>query len=179
MAGTKSRGAGRRPPRQVWMHRFLAALSETSNVSGAARRAGVDTSTVYKARREDAAFNRQWQVALAEGYDNLEMDLLHRLRIGQLEDGKAQARRKYDNAIALRLLTAHREAVGRQRGVRANEDEEAIIRSLNDKLEKMRERQAATHPADPSGGTTVDVEVRAAISALVTSLRQVGIFPLE
>lgn len=147
MAKSRRGPVRRRPPKSVWMPKFLAALSETSNVSGAARRAEVDTSVVYKARREDAEFNRQWQVALAEGYDNLEMDLLHRLRIGQLEGGKAQARRKYDNAIAFRLLTAHREAVGRQRAIRSNEDEEAILRSLNAKLEKMRERQLAAEAA--------------------------------
>ncbi|MBO6527192.1 hypothetical protein [Erythrobacter sp.] len=153
MANSKKGSARRRPPKSVWMPKFLAALSETSNVSGAARRAEIDTSAVYKERRENAEFNRQWQVALAEGYDNLEMDLLHRLRIGQLEGGKAQARRKYDNAIAFRLLTAHRETVSRQRAIRSNEDEEAIIRSLNAKLEKMRQRQLAAEARNEATGS--------------------------
>ncbi len=133
----------KRPPKNVWQPAFLSALSESSNVSAAARKARVETSTVYKARREEAEFNRKWQKALAEGYDNLEMDLLRRLRTGQLEGGKVKARRKFDNAIAFRLLTAHREAVGRQRAIRSAEDEEAIIQSINDKLEKMRQRQLA------------------------------------
>lgn len=125
----------------------MNALSETSNIANAARKAGVDTSTVYKERRKNAEFNRRWHEALAEGYDNLEMDLLHRLRIGQLEGGKAQARRKYDNAIAFRLLTAHRDSVSRQRAIRANEDEETIILSLTSKLEKMRQRQLTAEAA--------------------------------
>ena len=151
MAGSE-KARSPHPPKNVWQPKFLAALSESSNVSAAAKKAGVDTFTVYKARREEAEFNRKWQVALAEGYDNLEMDLLHRLRIGQLEGGKVQARRKFDNAIAFRLLTAHREAVGRQRAIRSNEDEEAIIKSINDKLEKMRERRlAAAQDAEGQG----------------------------
>lgn len=129
----------RRAP-TTWRETFLAALSETSNVAGAARTARIAKAAVYKARRNEAEFNRRWQIALAEGYDNLEFDLLHRLRIGHLDGGKAQARRKYDNAVALRLLTAHREAVGRQRAVRADEDEEAIIRSINAKIEQMKRR---------------------------------------
>lgn len=139
-------GKGKRPRKRApkhWKENFLNALSETSNITSAARKAGVDTSTVYKERRRNAEFNRRWHEALAEGYDNLEMDLLHRLRIGQLEGGKAQARRKYDNAIAFRLLTAHRDSVSRQRAIRANEDEETIIASLTAKLEKMRQRQLA------------------------------------
>ncbi len=152
----------RRAP-ATWRETFLAALSETSNVSGAARKAKVDKASVYKARRNEAEFNRRWQAALAEGYDNLEFDLLHRLRIGQLDGGKAQARRKYDNAGALRLLSAHREAVGRQRAVRADEDEEAIIRSINAKIEQMKRRdeEAKRLLAPGAAEDTAEVENRA------------------
>jgi transcriptional antiterminator Rof (Rho-off) len=34
---------------------------------------------VYDTRRNNA-FARKWQAALCEGYDNLEMELLYRLR---------------------------------------------------------------------------------------------------
>lgn len=152
MGKAKSAEARKKPPKNVWMPLFLAALSESSNVSASAKKAGIDSFTVYKTRREDAAFNRRWQVALAEGYDNLEMDLLRRLRVGQLEGGPAKARRKFDNAIAFRLLTAHREAVGRQRAIRSNEDEEAIIKSINDKLERMKQRQIAAEQAAEAEG---------------------------
>ncbi|MDG5748254.1 hypothetical protein P8Q88_08670 [Qipengyuania sp. XHP0207] len=133
----------KRPPRQ-WKDKFLAELARTSNVAAAARKANVDPGAVYKARRSDAEFYRNWQEALAEGYDNLEMDLLRRLRIGELTGGgPTKSRRKFDNAIAFRLLAAHREAVGRQKALRANEDEDAIIASINEKLSKMRERRLA------------------------------------
>lgn len=131
-------------PAKGWEKVFLAHLAQTSNVSGAARAAVVDTSTVYKTRRTDPEFNRAWQEALAEGYDNLEMDLIRRLRVGELTGGgPAKSRRKYDNAIAFRLLAAHRETVGRQRALRANDDEDAIIASIDAKLERMRQRQMA------------------------------------
>lgn len=127
-----------------WRDLFLAELAVTSNVSAAARKIGAETSKIYKTRREEPEFYRKWQEALAEGYDNLEMDLLRRLRIGELTGGgPTKSRRKYDNAIAFRLLSAHREAVGRQKALRANEDEDAIIASINEKLTRMRDRREA------------------------------------
>lgn len=36
---------------------------------------------------------------------------------------------------------------------------------------------AALEPAEPTGGTTVDAEARAAIAALISALRHSGIFP--
>lgn len=138
------RVAKRRMAKTVWQPVFLAELGKTSNVASAAREAKIDVSTVYKARRSEASFFRLWQEALAEGYDNLEMEMVRRLRVGELAGGgAAKAHRKFDNAIAFRLLAAHREAVGRQRGLRANEDEDEVLASINAKLEKMRERQLA------------------------------------
>ena len=143
---------GKRLPKG-WKDKFLTEQAQTSNVSAAARKAGVETTAVYKTRRSDAEFYRHWQEALAEGHDNLEMDLLRRLRIGELTGGgPAKSRRKYDNAIAFRLLSAHREAVGRQKALRANQDEDAIIQSINEKLSKMRKRQLAMRESvDESG----------------------------
>ena len=143
----------RRKTPSNWRDTFIAELALTSNVSAAARTAGADPSSVYKARRNEPEFYRRWQEALAEGYDNLEMDLLRRLRIGELTGGgPTKSRRKYDNAIAFRLLAAHREAVGRQKAMRANEDEDAIIASINAKLTKMRERRQAMREAVEENG---------------------------
>lgn len=142
---------GKRPRKRAsayWRETFLAALSETSNVTKAADKANVDTSKVYKERRASAEFNRRWQEALAEGYDNLELDLLHRLRTGHLEGGKAQARRKYDNAIAFRLLTAHRDTVSRQRAIRnSGSIASAWSKSLCAALASHRLDQPATNCA--------------------------------
>ena len=120
---------------------FLTRLAETSNVSAAAQEAGLTTATVYAARREDPEFARRWYVALAEGYDNLEMDLLARLRDGRMEEVDAEGnRRKFDFATALRCLSAHRENVAREKGRRTLAEEAATIQSINAKIDALRAR---------------------------------------
>ena len=81
----RSRALARLSVRPKSMKPFLAELANSSNVSAAARKGKVDTSTIYERRRKDAEFNREWQVALCEGYDNLELETLFRLRIGEIE----------------------------------------------------------------------------------------------
>jgi len=150
-----------KPPRRAsarcdalpaWSAEFLGALAETSNVTAAAKRAGIATSTAYDARRASAAFNRVWQKALCEGYDNLELELLDRLRKGEVKpaSGARRGTRSYDNATAFRLLVAHRESAARQRAVRDDEDTEAILLSINAKLETIRLRKrTVTEAAAP------------------------------
>ncbi len=131
-----------------WRAPFLEQLSETSNVSAAARKAGTDTNTVYRVRREDPEFAEKWRDALCEGYDNLEMDLLYRLRAGELESAKASAgkerrNRKYDNGIGFRLLMAHRNTVSQERARRDDLNEEAVLASINAKIDRMKAREKA------------------------------------
>lgn len=142
--------ATRKPNRRVWQKIFIDELANSSNVSAAARAAGVVTSTAYEARRSDPEFNRNWQVALCEGYDNLEMDLLHRLRTGEVKPASGAKRgiRAFDNATAFRLLSAHRDSAARQRSVRSDADAEAIIVSINSKLSAMRQRWLASRNSD-------------------------------
>ena len=144
---------GRRGNTQ-WRKDFLAELARTSNVTASARKAGITVSTAYKTRRSETRFAREWFEALCEGYDNLEMDLLHRLREGELEGStaKPKARRKYDNATAFRLLAAHRAAVVRQRSRREDQDEEAVYASITAKLETMRQRLTALPALLPNAG---------------------------
>lgn len=119
-----------------WRVRFLEALAETSNVTASAIRANVPIRTVYKARREEAAFAAKWREALHEGYDNLEMELLGHLR-------NAQPERKMDVAAAMRLLVAHRETVARERALREDDDEQAVLDSIDKFIDEMRDRRAA------------------------------------
>lgn len=119
-----------------WRANFFDALVETSNVSASAARAGVPLSTVYKLRRRDAAFAARWREALHEGYDNLEMELL-----GHLRDPRPT--RKMDAAAALRLLVAHRETVARERALREDDDEQAVLDSIDRFIEDMRQRRLA------------------------------------
>ena len=137
-----------------WSKIFLAELAITSNVTASAARAGICKSQAYEARRLRPEFNRAWQQALCEGYDNLEMELLHRLRSGEVKPAAGAKRgvRAFDNANAFRLLAAHREAAARYRAIRSNQDAEAIVLSINAKLEQMRQRRLAA----AAGGPVID-----------------------
>jgi len=153
-AKAASKTSARRSSKAKWCRVFLGHLAETSNVTAAARKAKVATSTVYELRRLDAEFYRKWQIALCEGYDNLEFDLLARLRSGELRPaaGAKKGVRAFDNATSLRLLTAHRESVARERAIRDDEDADAILASINAKIDRMRERSLAAREHHDDGG---------------------------
>lgn len=125
-----------------WIGDFLAALADTSNVAAAARKAGIDVSTAYHRRRHDHEFNRRWQIALCEGYDNLEMELLYRLRTGELKPGSGtkKASRSFDNATAFRLLAAHRESAASERARRDHVSAEEIRAAIDRKVDELRRR---------------------------------------
>lgn len=144
--------ATRRLVYKNWSPAFLRELAATSNISAAARKARVPTATVYATRRTNPEFNRKWQQALCEGYELLEMDLLLRMRAGEVKPapGARRGTRTFDNAIALRLLGAHKESVSRQRATRDYEDSEAILLSINAKLESTRQRAIAAGEITPS-----------------------------
>lgn len=130
---------GAMPTRNIgWRSFFFEALAETSNVTAAAARAEVPLRTVYKTRRNDPAFAARWLAALHEGYDHLEMEL-----IGYLRDPAPT--RKMDVAGALRLLAAHRETVERRRALNEEEDEQAVLESIDRFIDEMRVRRAANN----------------------------------
>lgn len=120
-----------------WRAAFLDTLSETSNISEAARRAGVATSRVYKERRHDPKFARAWLAALWEGYFYLEMEVVRRLREG---DQKARDNERYDFANALRLLTAHRDNAARAEAQHRNVSAAEVRASIDRKVEAIRLR---------------------------------------
>lgn len=121
-----------------WRTAFLDALIETSNVAASAMRAGVPLRTAYKTRRDDAGFAARWRAALHEGYDNLEFELL-----GHLRDPAPT--RKMDVTAALRLLVAHRETVARERALREDDDEQAVLESIDRFIDDMRQRRMANN----------------------------------
>lgn len=119
-----------------WQRQFLELLAETSNIRSSARAANVPLSTVYDKRMRSRDFAAKWNQALYEGYTNLEMEVL-----GYLRDPDPGY--KMDVANALRLLTAHRETVAREKARRSKRDKASVLASLNAKIDKMRERKAA------------------------------------
>jgi hypothetical protein len=146
--------ADQAPPRKTprnWQKIFLAHLGETSNVTAAAEAAAISLSRVYAMRRTDPGFARAWFDALAEGYDNLEMELLQHLRAagtGGGEEGDAPAgRRKFDTATAFRCLAAHRDSVAREKGRRTLAQEVATISAINAKIDRLRLNAQASEKA--------------------------------
>lgn len=119
-----------------WRTYFLAALVETSNVTASAEKAGISPSRAYKVRREDPGFAVQWRVALREGYENLEMEVLGYLRCPDLGH-------KIDVTNAIRLLSQHRQSVAQDRALEDNRSEGEVLDSIDAMIDDMRERAAA------------------------------------
>ena len=135
-----------------WREKFLACLAETSNVTASAECADISLSWVYKTKREDAGFAQTWLVALCEGYDNLEMELLCRLRHGESRDVPPV---KYDNATALRLLFAHKDTRARYHAEQENVSADEVRASIEAKLARLREKVQAHHAAANEAATNV------------------------
>lgn len=134
-----------------WRTLFLETLAETSNVTAAANAAGANPARAYKLRREDPDFRVAWAAALLEGYEHLEMETLHRLRVGSRPDDP-----KFDIPNALRLLAAHRETAARERARRNREDEAEVLASLKAKIAAMRERKQAAQQLLAETATVVE-----------------------
>ena len=63
-------------PRANWRPAFLRALAVTGVVTTAARNAGVERKTAYRARNSNLAFARQWDNALDEALDAVEQAVM-------------------------------------------------------------------------------------------------------
>lgn len=116
-----------------WRGFFLDRLAETSNVTEAARFAGVNPARAYKLRRGSPEFAKAWHAALLEGYEHLEMETLKRLRKGTSPDEP-----KFDIANALRLLTLHRETVAQAKAMESNVSPAEVRASIDRKVESIR-----------------------------------------
>ncbi len=162
------RGEGARAPAPRWSKartdRFLEVLAATTNVSEAARAAGMTASSAYERKRRDNRFAAAWAEALEIGFAELEMLLLrHALQgsertetVTDSDSGKVRHIKtvhSYPVAVAMRLLIAHREEVERYRlakGVDPAVASEAAER-VRAELKRIRERlglarQAAETP---------------------------------
>ncbi len=120
-----------------WRDRFIERLAQSSNVSRSAEFAGVSNSYVYRARANEPEFAQRWLAALWEGYEHLEMEVLRRLREGDLQTDDAT---KYDFANAIRLLNAHRDNAARAQAEQRNVSAAEIRGSIDRKVEEIRLR---------------------------------------
>ena len=125
-------------------------MSSEAAVSVATLRIFVDPranpSRAYKVRREEPEFARQWAEALVGGYQHLEMETLHRLRMGTGKDDN-----KFDIANALRLLALHRESVAREKARQSEASEEDVLASLDAKIQALRDHELERAAAPKTG----------------------------
>ena len=134
---------------------FLVHLSRTANVSASVRKAGMKRKSVYSLRDRDPGFRADWQVALTEAYDNLELQLLDEALNGQERvirsaDGERTVICR-DNGMRLRLLAQHRAAVrGRPPVVPLIERANAMRERMKKDLALIAERLGVdpVRPAD-------------------------------
>lgn len=147
-----------------WQARFLTALSDTSSVEQAARTAGISLEHVHKLRREDPDFAGQWQEAMDEGYDRLELDLLYRLRSGRTEEqDETGAKRKYDIATGFRILSAHRQRQQAEGQGRSDHVTEAdVIAAIDARLDALRARRKQDNAALAAAAAALQVSDDAA-----------------
>ena len=135
-ATQQMREEGDNPGDRHWRTRFLDHLVATSNIAASARQANVSPGRAYRTRHNDPEFAAKWQAALAEGYMNLEMELLCYLRSPNPEQ-------KMDVANAIRLLTLHRQSVAQRRAQVDDRSEQEVLDSIDAMIDQMREREAA------------------------------------
>jgi hypothetical protein len=133
---SRAREEGDNPGTGHWRTYFLEHLIETSNITASAHYAKTVPSRAYRTRKQDPAFAAAWDAALAEGYRNLEMDLLAYLRSPSPD-------RKMDVASAIRLLTLHRQAVARSRAEVDEQSEQDVLDSIDAMIDEMRQRASA------------------------------------
>ena len=126
-----------------WRKRFLETLGETSNVSKAAQAAKRTPGHIYRTKRRDSEFARQWHEALLEGYEHLELEVLDRMRHGIPTD---DSERKFDNGAAMRLLAQHRETVEKLRAQHDTRSEIDVVDEINARIDRIRAREADPGP---------------------------------
>ncbi len=126
-------------PGRHWRTRFLETLAETSDIDRAVAAAKVTRTRAYQTRRAEPEFARAWQDAIADGYLNLEMEVIRRLRHGDLTTDNGD---KFDFANAIRLLAAQRDSAARGQAQVRDVSAAEVRASIDRKIEDIRRRVA-------------------------------------
>lgn len=133
---------------QRWTSRrraaFLKALSDTGNVSAAARAAKASRSRAYQLKAADPDFAAEWTDALESAIDALDAEARRRaldgVEIPHFHQGRvAGTVRKYSDSLLMFLLRAHRPDRYRERPA-GGSDADA---NLDDDLAAVHEALAA------------------------------------
>ncbi len=132
-------------PGRHWRARFLETLTATSNVERAVAAAKVTLARAYQTRRAEPEFARAWQAAIADGYLNLEMEVIRRLREGDLVTANGD---KFDFANAIRLLATRRDTPARGQSEVRDVSAAEVRASIDRKIEDIRRRIARQKAAE-------------------------------
>lgn len=133
---------------QRWTSRrraaFLKALSDTGNVSAAARAARASRSRAYQLKAADPEFAAEWADALESAIDALDAEARRRaldgVEIPHFHQGRvAGTVRKYSDSLLMFLLRAHRPDRYRERPAGGSETDA----DLDDDLAAVHETLAA------------------------------------
>lgn len=123
---------------------FLNALSRSGNVTRAAVEAELDRVHLYRRKREDEAFAREWDKALAIGIEALEDEAKRRAYDGWDEPVFYQGRscgsiRKFSDTLMIVLLKAHKPEKYRE-NINMNVSGELNVSALERGRERAKER---------------------------------------
>ena len=99
--------------RSIWRKGFLEALAQTGNVTGSAQKVGVTRQAAYKARKGSKEFTKQWDEAIEEAMDAMELEVHRRAMNGVEEPVYYQGQvvgtvRKYSDNLLMFMTKAHR-----------------------------------------------------------------------
>lgn len=131
----------------------MEVLTETCNVTQAAKVVGMSISGTYQRRKKHAAFRAGWGESLAIAYRRLELVLLDRSfngsdKVVTRRNGSEERIREYPNNIALALLRMHRETVIEAETEFAPQELEELRQKLIGKLDRLKAREDARDGAD-------------------------------
>lgn len=143
---------------------FLDVLTDTLNVSEAARACGRSRSGAYRKKAIDPGFADAWQAAIDMGYAELEMLLLRELTQGSqieedVQDGagavtKRRVKRFRDLRTAMAMLDRHAARMDARRAKVGGADGpqgERAGEKLRNVLEEIRRRRAMEEGGGPVG----------------------------
>jgi hypothetical protein len=148
----------RKPSGKSWTRakeeRFLTVLAETCNVTRACKAAAVGVTSVYRRKKENAAFRAAWLAAIAIAYQRLELVLLERAfngteKVVKVRAGEAATMREYSNPLGLALLKMHRETAADAEYEMAPNEIEEVRERLIRKLQQMKTRDAGADAPKP------------------------------
>lgn len=92
---------------------FLAALSETANVTHSCEVTGIARASAYEWREADEGFKAKWDAALVLGTDALEDEAIRRAKVGTLKPVFYQGEecgtiREYSDTLMIVMLKSRR-----------------------------------------------------------------------